>query len=232
MKEFLDYMKKSLPRYSTTQPSTGKLVEFTPFTVKEEKSLLISNSTGNREDFLLTIASIIDSCFRLEDGAENLPIFDVEYFFIKLRCKSIGEIIESTIVCPYTSEKINITLNLEDIHPEYFDGHTAKINLDNMIVTMRYPTLIDFVKKKEKEDYYDMLLKCIKSIETSKELIETKNCSEQNIKDFVDLLTKQQFIKLIEFFKTMPKIQKEIKYETSDGVVREIVLRGIRDFFQ
>lgn len=231
MKELLDYMKRSLPKYSTTQPSTGKRISFTPFTVKEEKALLMSNSTGNREDFLLTIANTINSCFEVED-AKNLPMFDIEYFFINLRAKSVGEIIESTIVCPYTQEKINIAINLEDIKPEYFNDHDKRINLDNIIVTMRYPTLMDFVNKKETDDYYDMMVKCIDTIETSKELIESKNCSDKDIVNFIESLTKQQFNKLIKFFKTMPKIQKKIEYKTSDGETREIILRGIRDFFQ
>jgi len=231
MEQILDYMKKSLPKYVIKQPSTGKNISFTPFTVKDEKSLLIANNTGNREDFLTTIGSVIQSCFGIEK-IENVPIFDIEYFFIKLRCKSIGEIVETIIICPETSEKINISLNLDEIEPIFYDNHNKKIKFENMIITMRYPTLNDFISRKENEDYYDLMMKCIETIETSKELIETKNYSPDSLKEFIDLLTKPQFNKLVEFFKTMPKIQRELNYTTSDGKERKIILRGVRDFFQ
>ena len=231
MENLLDYMKQTLPKYVIVQPSTQKKIKFTPFTVKDEKSLLMSNSTGSKEDFLTTIGNVIESCFSIKN-IDQIPIFDIEYFFIKLRCKSVGEIIETTIICPYTSEKINISLNLDEIEPVYFDNHTTKIKFDNMLITMRYPTLNDFISKTQDEDYYDLLTKCIETIETPKEIIETKNYSYDNLKSFLDLLTKQQFNKLLDFFKTMPKIQKKIEYQTSDGVKRELILRGIRDFFQ
>ena len=109
---------------------------------------------------------------------------------------------------------------------------TKKIKLDNFIVNMKYPTLNDFINKKEDQDYYDMMLNCIDTIETAKELIEAKNSTKDDIREFVELLTKQQFNKLVEFFKTMPKIQKEITYTTSDKVERKLLLKGIRDFFQ
>jgi hypothetical protein len=232
MKNFLNDMKNSLPRYNAIQPSTGKKVTFRPFTVKEEKSLLISNSTGNHEDFLTTLGHVIDSCFDLDVSANDLPIFDVEYFFLQLRCKSIGELIQPTIVCQTTKEKIDLNLNLEEINPVYFDNHTKEIKLDNFIVNMKYPTLNDFINKKENEDYYDMMIKCIDTIESPKELIETKNANKEDIQEFIELLTKPQFNKIVEFFKTMPKIEKEIAYRTSDGVERKLLLKGIRDFFQ
>lgn len=231
MREFLNDLKNSLPKYKTIQPSTKKKVTYRPFTVKEEKALLIANSTGNNQDFLTTLGSVIESCFNIEN-ANTLPIFDVEYFFLKLRCKSIGELIEPIIICPVTNEKISIYLNIEEIEPIYDNNHSCEINLDNFIVKMRYPTLIDFIDKKENEDYYDMMIKCIESIQTQKELIETKNATEEEIKEFVDLLTKAQFNKLIDFFKTMPKIEKQLVYKTSDGIERKLLLKGIRDFFQ
>ena len=231
MREFLNDLKNSLPRYIAVQPSTKKKLTYRPFTVKEEKALLISNSTGNNQDFLTTLGNVIEVCFDIND-AKNLPIFDIEYFFLKLRCKSIGELIEPVIVCPTTNEKIQLYLNLDEIEPISDSTHSKEVNLDNFIVKMRYPTLLDFIEKKENEDYYDMMLKCIESIQTQKELIETRNATIDEIKEFVDLLTKAQFNKLINFFKTMPKVEKELKYKTSDGIERVLVLKGIRDFFQ
>jgi len=232
MRELLDSMKKSLPRYNAIQPSTGKKIAYRPFTVKEEKSLLMANSTGSYEDFLTTLADIVNSCFSLPRDARELPIFDIEYFFIKLRCKSIGEMAQPVIICPVTQEKINLDLNLDDIEPIKNANHSDVIKLDNMIVKMRYPTLEDFIQKKENTDYYDLLVDSIETIETAAEKIESKDCSRENLQEFVDLLSRDQFKKLIDFFKTMPKIEKEVTYRTSDGVERKLTLKGIRDFFQ
>lgn len=234
MKELLDQMKTCLPKYKLKQPSTGKVISYRPFTVREEKNLIISNQTGSYEDFLLTLSDIIDNCFSLKQSSRTLPLFDVEYFFIKLRCKSVGEIVEPTIICPITGEKIKIELNLEEIEPKFNSEHKKQIKLsDNILVNMEYPSLENLIKKESKTvDYFDLLLECIHSIETDKELIEAKNQTQDNLKEFVDLLTTDQYKKLINFFKTTPKLEKEISYKTSDGVERTLILKGLRDFFQ
>jgi hypothetical protein len=233
MRELLDSMKNTLPKYNITQPSTGKLVTFRPFTVKEEKALIIANQTGSYEDFLSTLADVIDNCFDLQMPAKKLPIFDIEYFFLKLRSKSVGEIIEPTITCPYTKGKIKITVNLDSVEPSYTPTHTRSIMVaPNILVKMNYPSLDNLIKRSnQKTDYFDLLLECIQTIETSKELIEAETASPENMKEFIELLTSEQYKKLIEFFKTCPKIEHKIEY-TSDGEKRELLLKGLRDFFQ
>ena len=233
MENLLNSMKKSLPKYNITQPSTGKLVTFRPFTVKEEKALIISNQTGSYEDFLSTLSDIIDNCFTLKTNAKNLPLVDIEYFFLKLRSKSVGELIEPTITCPITREKVKVGINLEDIEPKFTQDHTTKIKIsDGILVTMAYPTLDNLIKKKEKLDYFDLIIDCIQSIQTQKEIIEVGTASRENIKEFVELLTSEQYRKLIDFFKTSPKLEYEINYRTSDGTERKIILKGLKDFFQ
>jgi len=231
MKELLDQMKSCLPKYNLKQPSTGKNLKYRPFTVKEEKTLLMANQTGSYEDFLSTLSDIIDSCFEFKSSSRKLPLFDIEYFFLKLRSKSIGEIVEPIISCPVTNEKIKITLNLDEIEPLYSENHEKVIKFDDMIITMQYPSLEKLISK-EKMDYFDLLIECIVSIQTKKELIIAKEQSRKNMSEFVELLTTNQYKKLIEFFKTSPKIQKEVKYKTSDGEERILVLKGLRDFFQ
>jgi hypothetical protein len=224
-------MKNSLPRYVTTQPSTGKKVTFRPFTVKEEKYLLMTKQTGEYADLLATIANIIDSCFELGQEAKKLPIFDIEYFFLKLRSKSIGEIVEPTIVCPYTDEKIKLSLNIDDIQPVVkHTNFNIRLN-ENIIVNMKYPTL-DILLKNSDADLYDVTLNCIESIETIDEKIENSDISKKEFLEFIDLMTNDQFKKIIEFIKNVPTLEKEISYITSDGVERKIKLKGIKDFFQ
>lgn len=227
-------MKTSLPLYKLKQPSTGKNVSYRPFTVREEKNIIIANQTGSYEDFLLTLTDVIDNCFDLPQPAKTLPIFDIEYFFIKLRCKSVGEILEPTIICPVTGEKVKIELNLDEIEPKLNVDHVKQIKLsENLLVNMKYPTVENFIKREDKTiDYFDLLLESIETIETDSELIETKTQPNEYLVEFVDLLTSDQYKKLIQFFKTSPKLEKEINYQTSDGIARTIILRGLRDFFQ
>lgn len=234
MRELLDNMKNSLPKYNIVQPSTGKLVTFRPFTVREEKALVIANQTGSYEDFLSTLSDIIDNCFNLTVSAKKLPIFDVEFFFLKLRSKSVGEIIEPTITCPATKEKIKILVNLDAVEPITTPSHSKEILISsNILVKMNYPSLENLIKRSNvKTDYFDLLLECIQSIQTNTQIIETGTASIEEMKEFIELLTSEQYKKLIDFFKTCPRLEQNISYTTSDGTTREIVLKGLRDFFQ
>ena len=187
--------------------------------------------TGEYKDFLSTITNIINSCFDLSTDAKKLPIFDIEYFFLKLRSKSIGEIVQPIIVCPVTKEKISLTLNLEEIEPVgNMSDFKIKIS-DEILINMRYPT-IEFLIKNSSEDLYETTLNCIESIETIDQRIENSDISKTEFLEFIDLMTNEQFMKVLNFLKNIPKLEKEIKYKTRDGVERSIKLKGIKDFFQ
>lgn len=233
MKQLIDNMIKSLPKYKLKQPSTNKTLSYRPFVVREEKALYMINETGTHEDFLATIGNVIDSCFDLGIDAKELPIFDIEYFFIKLRCKSLGEIANPTIVCPYTGEKIKIEINLDEIEPILYPEHKNEILLENGIkIKLKYPSLHYFIEaERDSKDYYELIIDCIETIETKDEIIEAKNTNRIEIQEFVDVLKKDQFEKLISFIKTMPRIEKRIEYKTKDGETREILLKGLKDFF-
>lgn len=234
MDKILSKMKASLPRYGLTQPSTGKTVSFRPFTVREEKTLIIANQTGSYEDFLITLSEIINECFDLPQDAKKLPIFDIEYFFIKIRSKSIGEMVEPIIKCPITNEEIKLSVNLDEIEPVFNSTHSKEIKLsNNILVKMKYPSLNDLIERKNsKIDYFDLLVDCIESIETDSEIVEAQNESKTSIINFIELLTDEQYKKLISFFKTTPKLEKEVSYITTDNNERKLTLRGLRDFFQ
>lgn len=227
----IEQLKNTIPKYFAEQPSTRKKIKFRPFTVKEEKTLLMANQTGNFDEFLITLSDIIDNCFELKNSAKTLPVFDIDYFFLCLRSKSVGEVIETKFTCPETNELVEITLDIDDIKPTYFENHNREVKVnDFMVFKMKYPSLEYMIKNNS--DYYDMIIDCIESIETKDELIEAKNTSRDFIKQIVDLMTQPQFKQLVNFFQTMPKIEKEIEYQTSDGIKRKIILKGIRDFFQ
>tara|TARA_R110000868_G_scaffold133904_3_gene345702 strand:+ start:4131 stop:4835 length:705 start_codon:yes stop_codon:yes gene_type:complete len=234
MKELLNTMRQSMPRYNIIQPSTGKMITFKPFTVKEEKTLLIANQTGSYEDFLSTLADIIDNCFDLPTPSKKLPLFDIEYFFLKLRSKSVGEVVEPVIICPETKESIKINLNIDEIEPIFEAFHSNEFKISNeILVKMKYPSLESLINNKNKDlDYFDLLIDSIYSIQTPNELIEASTVSQEYLKEFVELLTSAQYKKLIDFFKTSPRLETEVKYTTSDGTDRVLMLKGLRDFFQ
>jgi hypothetical protein len=141
-----------MPRYNIVQPSTGKLITFKPFTVKDEKTLLIANQTGSYEDFLSTLADIIDNCFDLPTPSKKLPLFDIEYFFLKLRSKSVGEVVEPVIICPETKESIKINLNIDQIEPIFESSHSNEFKISNeILVKMKYPSLESLIYNKNKD---------------------------------------------------------------------------------
>lgn len=231
MNSLFNFMKDSLPRYTVKQPSTKKTISFRPFTVKEEKMLLIGNQTGSNSDFLTTIGKLIENCFDYTGDVKQLPMFDIEYFFLKLRAKSVAEITTPTIVCPETQEKIKLEINLDELEPTYNQEHKTEIKLaNNILVKMKYPTLSDFIET-ENFDYYDLIINCIKEIQTPNDVIDCSLVSRNTVHEFIDMLTKEQFLKLTDFIKTMPRIEFKAKYKTSDGKEREIAIKGIKDFF-
>lgn len=232
MNNLIKQLQNALPKYTTIIPSTQKKVKFRPFTVKEEKTLLIANTTSSYEEILYTISDVIDSCFELKEKSKNIPFFDLEYMFIKLRSKAVNEIVDLTFICPETKEKITVQINLEEIKPLTNSNHSKEIILDGDIkIIMRYPTLEDIVEN-DNLDYYNLLITCIKQIETKEELILASDYSKKDLEEFVNNLTKNQFNKIIDFFKTMPRIETKFNYTTSDNIQREGLIRGIRDFFQ
>lgn len=230
-----DLIKGTLPKYSEIIPSTNKKIWFRPFLVKEEKVLLMVQETGSEKEILKAIKEIVENCYSIKD-AGDIPIFDLEYLFLKLRSKSVSEIVEPILICPNTSEKIKLTIDLDKIKVKTFKKHTNKIKLsDDIYISMKYPTLNMFIEKETSDmslmDFYELAVNCVDFIETRNERIECDGKEKNEIKEFIDNLTKEQFDGIIDFFATMPRIEQEIEYETSDKVKRKVVLRGIRDFF-
>lgn len=227
-------LTKHCPKYETKIPSTGTSVWFRPFLVKEEKNLLIVQEFGTENEVLKCILNILEACYEY-DKFDKLPIFDIEYLFIQLRSKSIGTEISPNITCPDTQELISIPINLNDLRVSFDKNHNKILDLGhNTILTMKYPSInliLNSETKLSDENIYDIALLCMDNIQTDSELIECGVQSKSELEDFLNNMTIDQFSKITQFFETMPKIEKEINYTTSDGVSRTIVLRGVSDFF-
>ena len=226
------------PKYDLTIPSSKKKVQYRPFLVKEEKILLIAQETNNSTATLQAIKTIIESCVSGIDDVNNLPLFDIEYIFLQLRAKSVGELIEPTIICPETQEKILTQINIEEIQLTTNKNHKTDIKIsDEIIISMKYPSisllenLENLIDYNNPATFYQLLIHCIKHIQTPEQKINAEDISIEELEEFVDNLNKKQFEQLLNFFATSPRLEKEIIYKTSDDVERKVVLQGISDFF-
>ena len=229
----------SLPTYTTTIPSTGKKVSFRPFVVKEEKVLLIALESKNDQQILNAIKSVIESCFIEKLNADEMPYFDVEYLFIQLRMKSMGEVAEIIVRDPETKEKFETEMHLENVKVLNLlqDKKNFDIKLsDNLGVLMKYPSLKEFSELSDEntpktELIFNFLSRSIDKIYTKDEVIETKEKSVQEIKSFLESLPKDMFGKIATFFNNMPTVVYEDEYTTPNGKSINIFIKDFRNFF-
>jgi len=237
----VDILKEATPKYELILPSTGESKTFRPFLVKEEKILLMAKESSDESSIMNAIKQLIGACFDDIDNLEDLPMFDVEYMYLQLRAKSIGEILNPTIICPETQERIQKEINIEDITVQKDKEHTNEIQIsDDIVVTMKYPSLhmmeeIQHTKPKNEEytvPLFYVIINTIDKIETKEETLDCSIIPRTELEDFVNNLTKGQYEKIIQFYSTAPKVEYNLEYETSDGETREITLKGLLDFFK
>ena len=232
-----DLLVANIPKYKITIPSTKKKTLFRPFLVKEEKILLLAQSTGTDSDILNAIKHLIEVCVDGVKDASTIPLFDVEYLFINLRAKSVSEKVKPKIKCPFSDEEVELSVNLEEVQIKNKPKDTV-VSIDEFIkIKLRYPTLGMLIEQNEGINYndpnmiYELVVNCIEEIITKEESIDATQLDKSEISSFVDNMTKNQFEKLIDFFLSLPKIEHRVPYTTSDGKTREVVLSGLSDFF-
>lgn len=233
-----DILKSSIPNYEIELPSTGKKITFRPFLVKEEKVLLVAQQSNDYNEILRAMKNTIESCFDKIENAGELPLFDIEYMFLNLRAKSIGEVVNPIFICPHTNENIDLEIDLLDVEVEKEKDHTNKINIkDDITITMKYPS-VNIVTKEDKDEkakgseyFYDLAAKCIETIETKDETIDVTMLPKKEVEEFIDNLTNDQFSMILNFFSTTPRLKMKVDYRTSDGVEREVTFTNLTDFF-
>lgn len=227
--------KQQLPIFQTKIPSTGELVKYRGFTVKEEKALLLAQETDDPTVILNAIIEVLEACLQGEIDVKSLAHFDVEYLITMVRAKSVGEVIELSMYCDTdpNHRRIPVTVDVSKIEVKTPLGHNKVISLyDDVGVTMKYPTVEKFMAF-ENMTGVDALVECIDNIFTTDEVFDSKDQTREELLDFVQSLTKTQFRKIEQqFFKTMPTYEHEIEYKCSDcGHVHKKVIRGISNFF-
>ena len=229
--------KLASAKYELTIPSTGEKIEYRPFLVKEEKALLMAQTSGEQADILRAVKEVINACTFDKVDANNLPTFDLEYIFINLRAKSIGEVVDLVITCPDDGEtKVSTKVNLMDVKCITEVGHDTNIRLtDEIGMIMDYPK-VDSVQSlnldDEVESMFSVIKTCIRQVYDCNNVYEKIDMAEEDLNEFVESMTHEQFEKVQEFFNTMPKVKHSVKVTNPKTKVEsEVVLQGMQDFF-
>tara|TARA_Y100000817_G_C16743566_1_gene493621 strand:+ start:22 stop:729 length:708 start_codon:yes stop_codon:yes gene_type:complete len=230
--------KLDTPTYELEQPSTGEKIKYRPFLVKEQKTLMLAQESGDEKQIRDALAGLISGCTFEAVDPHKIPIFDVEYLFLRIRGKSVGEKVELSLLCPDDNEtRVNKTINLEDIGVTMKVGHTNEIGItENVKVVMKYPTLNDVVDMGQdmssSEDMFKMIKRCVWEVHDKDTIYNKVDISDSELEDFVDSLTGEQFEGITNFFDTMPKVQHSIEVTNPKTKKKgEILVEGIQSFF-
>jgi len=234
--------KISTPTYELDLPSTGQTVQYRPFLVREEKLLVIALESEDTKQITNAIKSVIKNCL-LTKGikVESLPTFDIEYLFLNIRGKSVGEELEVNVVCPDDGEtNVTVTIALDEIEVQRNEEHTNKIKVDNSIMMeMRYPSLEQFIKnnfdfndQSAMDQSFELIASCIDKIYTEDEVWSTGDVTKKELNDFLEQMNSSQFKQIEKFFETMPKLSHTVKVKNPvTEIESEVVLEGLASFF-
>ena len=226
------------PNYEMELPSTGEKIEYRPFLVKEQKILMMAMESKDTSAQSKAVVDIIRNCTfgKIDDKVEGLPTFDIEYMFLQIRQKSVGETVDITITCPDDeTTKVPVTVNLEDINVVKTEGHTYVIMITDKIgMTMKYPTMkqimgYDMNKLDSMEGTFGIIQDCLENVFDADQVYD--EMSKKELSEFIEQMTTDQFQKVTSFFTTMPKLKHIVKVTNPNtGVENEIVLEGMQSF--
>ena len=234
--------KIATPTYSLELPSTGKTVQYRPFLVKEEKVLVIALESEDTKQITNAIKAVLRSCV-LTKGikVDQLPTFDIEYLFLNIRGKSVGEELEVNVICPDDEKtEVPITINLDDIEVEKSEEHTNQIKLDDsLMMELKYPSLDQFIKSNfdfketnQMDQSFALIASCIDKIYSEDEVWATADCTKKEVNEFLESMNSSQFKEIEKFFETMPKLTHTIKVTNPQTEVEnDVVLEGLAAFF-
>ena len=234
--------KINAPEYSLVVPSTQVEVKYRPFLVKEEKLLLIAQETGDEKALYTAIKNLIHNCCHGQLDVDTMPLFDVEYVFLQLRTKSVGEVADVVIICPDDREtEVTVKVNLTEIKVELPSQDHNKIQLtDDIGIVMAYPNLASVLltagntaeEKKVSDKMFDTILECMFQIWQGEEVFAITDYTYKDKLDFIESLNHEQFEKVQEFFETMPTVKKEIEVTNPNTqVVSKVDIEGMNSFF-
>jgi len=234
--------KIATPTYELELPSSGQPIKYRPFLVKEEKLLVLALESEDTKQITNAIKTVIKNCIETKNvKVETLPTFDIEYLFLNIRAKSIGEEIEVNIICPDDDETtVPVKIDVDDIKVEKNSEHDKKIKVDDSIMMeMKYPSLdqfiknnFDFAQQNSVDQSFDLIASCIDKIYTEEEVWAAPDLSKKELVDFLEQMNSFQFKQIEQFFETMPKLSHKINVKNPNTEVEsEVVLEGLSSFF-
>ena len=230
------------PLFDLTIPTTKQDAKFRPFLVKEEKLLLIAQAGGTKKEMVNSLKQVINNCVILNNGARldvnSLTTFDIEFIFVKIRSKSVDNIVNVSYIDHEDEKSYDFKINLDEIQIQYNPDHTNKIIVNNEInLLMKYPT-VDIIGKSDNPSItaldlsLEMIADCIDKIYDKEKVYLPSECEPGELNEFIDSLSIAAFGQIQKFFETMPRVYYKIEYENSKGTKRVIELSSLDDFFR
>lgn len=225
------------PLFEITIPSTEKKAKIRPFTVKEEKILLLAQESDDFDQVILSIKQIVGNCLQ-EIDVDDLAMFDIEYLLLNIRARSVNNIIEFKIRDPESEEEIDVSLDINNIEIKRNEEHDKNIEVDsNVSLIMKYPSLdqakmaMSAPEGKENEAMFNVMIQCIDKVVNGDEVLTLKDFSDEEIQDFVESMSSTTLKKIENFYQTMPTLKFEIPYKLKDGTKKTFNVEGTETFF-
>ena len=234
--------KISVPIYSLQIPSIKKEIKYRPFLVKEEKVLIIAMESEDTKQIAEAVKTVISNCIITKGiKVDQLSTFDIEYLFLNVRGKSVGESVDVLITCPDDgTTQVPVSINLDEIKVNVSEEHSKDIKLDGVLtLRMKYPSMQEFIKNNfnnnesvSVDDTFEMISACVEQIYSEEESWNASDTTKKELNEFLEQLTTNQFKEIEKFFETMPKLSYTIKLKNPNtNVESEVVLEGLTSFF-
>ena len=224
------------PTYETELPSTNEKIKFRPFLIKEQKLLMIAQESDDQKEIMDAMAELINSCTFGKIDAYNSPIFDIEYLFLKIRGKSVGENVKVNVVCPDDKKtKVAVTINLKDITIQVDANHSNELKIsDDIKIIMKYPILSDITAAEsasETNKIFNIMNQCVHEVHDGDTIYHRVDMSDSDLTEFVDSFTGNQFEMVTQFFETMPKLRHAVNVTNPKTKVKsEVLIEGLEAF--
>ena len=232
--------KLDTPTYTLELPSTGEEIKYRPFLVKEQKTLLILQESEDKRDIINGLQKIVTDCTFDKLNMSKMPIFDFEYLFLKIRCKSVGETAELNLICPDDNvTTVPVTINLDEIDVQVTEEHTDTIKItDNINMVLRWPTIhdvgdVEVTTDNLVDNVLALLKKCITQINEGDTIHNRTDMSSEELDEFIDSLPSDTFEDVGKYFETMPQLLHVVNITNPNTKVdSEIVIQGLESFFE
>lgn len=232
--------KLGVPTFELELPSTKKVIKYRPFLVKEEKVLLIALESEDENQIFAAVKDLIKNCVVSRIKVEDLPAFDLEYIFLKVRAAAVGEIVDMNVTCLDDNEtQVQAQININDVEVTFPEDHSNKIMLtDKLGIVMKYPGMQRFIESEflekdiKTEEVFDFVADSIEQIFDETDVYDSSTTSKKEFRQFVEGLTTKQFESIQKFYETMPKLQHKFEVTNPNtGVKSDYVIEGLQNFF-